>query len=778
MALTLQQNAGNRAVSRIVREAAAGGDLFVQTVRRDGSSGPGDLPRSGEGSAGSAADHRFINQNVTVRVNGQGEPIPERTYRDRAPGEGELDFRGQIVEERVGSRRRPHAYVVRWEAVRVPAALQQPLPGCLLVPGELSAPARAPRAPAAAALPTDFSATRAELLDALRANDDADSDYQPSDEDLSDRDSDVEMSSGEETEESEPTDPPREFLSAIDPLSMTEATAGGYAPLFIHSGSIDVANLPADTPYGYSAPELKRGDICTKDTFSALFSQTKAGLRVWLRSGQGTAPAEAVRLPFAQIAFRNLTFPKGDPAIGKLRESGIRTDRKAERMDQEGRGAQREYHAEELVSDSVALQHLADSMIAGASRLRETPEPARARVLEEIRTSVIVAINRTSCHHCALVLGRWLAEFWDRVTTECGAATVDLLRRERVFRFELASSSLYSETKSADLQQLLRQGWELTAYHQYDQNRMIGAWEQPQWDLVNAILEARNALGAGQSTAGGSPQAAQPDLPKRSHGRSMISEIQQQMREAVTSAVLSAPQGPAPLRRDLDAFNSRLQGLLNDAIGSLNGALADADPTLGERRPQQSGQDPALGAPVTKVLGEFSERYRKLMVDRRSLLRAGCGTAPEADATATPGYEGGNCLFEAVIDAAGLAGDTVHSLRALVADELRRNPFRYLNHLTWDGDPWQAVEDAATFLGEDGNWNQDAGDLAPFALANARQLQLVILSADGSVREIAGAGATTAFVYYVSENHYISGRRALASPISASVAGSDSEMQL
>ena len=118
---------------------------------------------------------------------------------------------------------------------------------------------------------------------------------------------------------------------------------------------------------------------------------------------------------------------------------------------------------------------------------------------------------------------------------------------------------------------------------------------------------------------------------------------------------------------------------------------------------------------------------------------------------------GGNCLFDSVSEMLN-RGTTAAELRAQTAQAIYRNPLDFVDYLIEEHDDiMQGMLGAATYIAEDGNWSEAAGELAPLAIASTPALQgrqLIILNMDGSVKVKIGTGQPL-FIFYNGWNHYM-----------------------
>lgn len=119
----------------------------------------------------------------------------------------------------------------------------------------------------------------------------------------------------------------------------------------------------------------------------------------------------------------------------------------------------------------------------------------------------------------------------------------------------------------------------------------------------------------------------------------------------------------------------------------------------------------------------------------------------------------GNCLFNSVSKM--LNGIyTPAALRKMTAKRIDSRPLDYVDKLISSGkvdDLMVEMQQAAAFVAEDGNWDANAGELAPIALADVlsdQDYRLVILNSDGSLRVALGSGSRDITIFYNGRDHY------------------------
>ncbi|HEX6901169.1 MAG TPA: DUF4157 domain-containing protein [Thermoanaerobaculia bacterium] len=121
--------------------------------------------------------------------------------------------------------------------------------------------------------------------------------------------------------------------------------------------------------------------------------------------------------------------------------------------------------------------------------------------------------------------------------------------------------------------------------------------------------------------------------------------------------------------------------------------------------------------------------------------------------------EGGNCLFDSVSQMLEGNPDSA-TLRQRTTNEVRLHPLRYVDRLIATGehdDVMVEMAAAADFLAVNNNWDHNAGEIAPLALANALRRRIRVYNVDGSLRTVVGFfnEHLPVSVFYDGWNHYM-----------------------
>lgn len=203
----------------------------------------------------------------------------------------------------------------------------------------------------------------------------------------------------------------------------------------------------------------------------------------------------------------------------------------------------------------------------------------------------------------------------------------------------------------------------------------------------------------------------------------------------------SGPPGTVALRRRVETLRQKVRD--------------DAQNARAQRGKTRSGT-------LKGLIDSFTETYAEL---RGLFLELEPTHGAREERREVPGRsgqdfgQGGDCLFDST--SAGLAGALdAATLRLYTSDQVRQNPFEYVNWLVNTGsqdDVLTEMEDATDFLEVPGNWNGVAGDIAPIALGDVlanHGHQLVILNQDGSIRYSGPNGGPSVFIYYNGRDHY------------------------
>ncbi len=162
---------------------------------------------------------------------------------------------------------------------------------------------------------------------------------------------------------------------------------------------------------------------------------------------------------------------------------------------------------------------------------------------------------------------------------------------------------------------------------------------------------------------------------------------------------------------------------------------------------------------MAALLGQAAELFAQALPK----LRADFFRSEKAETTqATPDEsvaEGGNCLFDSVSQ---MLGGVLNSatLRQRTANEVRLHPLRYVDRLVATGvhdDVMVEMGEAADFLAVNNNWDHNAGEIAPLALANALRRRIRVYNMDGSLRTVVGFfnEHPPVNVFYNGWNHYM-----------------------
>jgi hypothetical protein len=252
-----------------------------------------------------------------------------------------------------------------------------------------------------------------------------------------------------------------------------------------------------------------------------------------------------------------------------------------------------------------------------------------------------------------------------------------------------------------------------------------------------ADLQARAVHYRAHGTFDGAPDEATPDAAAAQRAAaSDARSLEKYGRRELRKAALPVPEHDAHASLGLAA-----------GVETLRSATTKA---LAEAKTQEA---------FLAAIDSFAAGYAKLRALFVTLEPAREPTAPSR-----PGRdfgEGGNCLFDAT-SAMLAGGQTAAQLRQLTATRVRLHPLEYVDRLVNGGDHGDVMEemrDAADFLAVSGNWDHNAGEIAPIALADVladKGRHLVILNADGSIRYTGPGAGEPVFIYYNGVNHYTS----------------------
>lgn len=164
-------------------------------------------------------------------------------------------------------------------------------------------------------------------------------------------------------------------------------------------------------------------------------------------------------------------------------------------------------------------------------------------------------------------------------------------------------------------------------------------------------------------------------------------------------------------------------------------------------------------AEMAGLLGQAAELFAKSLPNLRTDF---FNSETKEKTTAKPDErvgEGGNCLFDSV--SRMLAGTIDNAtLRQRTANEVRAHPLQYVDRLVADGqhdDVMVEMAEAADFLAVNNNWDANAGEIAPLALANALRRRINVYNMDGSLRTVVGFfnEHPPVSIYYNGWNHYM-----------------------
>lgn len=250
---------------------------------------------------------------------------------------------------------------------------------------------------------------------------------------------------------------------------------------------------------------------------------------------------------------------------------------------------------------------------------------------------------------------------------------------------------------------------------------------------------------------------------------------------AFLEAYYSRPKSRAPQLPDLDTVplqgadeslaNARLAGIMLQKMvtDQVDGLMKDtSDDSLREAlrsvRKQiatllRSASSKSDAGEMAALLGQAA----KLFAEALPSLRAAFFKSEKAETTkAKPDEsvtEGGNCLFDSVSQMLEGAVNSA-TLRQRTANEVRLHPLRYVDRLVATGeqdDVMAEMTEAADFLAGNNNWDHNAGEIAPLALANALRRRIRVYNVDGSLRTVVGFfnEHPPVSVFYNGWNHYM-----------------------
>lgn len=233
------------------------------------------------------------------------------------------------------------------------------------------------------------------------------------------------------------------------------------------------------------------------------------------------------------------------------------------------------------------------------------------------------------------------------------------------------------------------------------------------------------------------PDLAAIDLEAASGGVEAAKAAGRQLSMAVSAQIegLMKGTGNGELQKQLSALKKKISGQL---------AVAAKKADAGE-----------IVAELKKAVGMFVSALPEL---RKEFFQAETSERTAGKPDESVG-SGGNCLFDS---ASKMLGGTPNSatLRQLTADEARNHPLRYVDRLVASDEHTDVMIEmaaAADFLAVNDNWDANAGEIAPLALANALRRQIYIYNMDGSLRTVVGFldEHQPLHVFYNGWNHYM-----------------------
>lgn len=599
--------------------------------------------------------------------------------------------------------------------------------------------------------------------------DDAD---QQRDEDEADQDSEEEskLSARDETFKDEET---------VSPLiSLFRNFPGYFTKLQKYSQSIAINDLPASSNTKITDAAIKRGDIVTKDTFSVFFVSRDKKISVILKhtdkekKAQYRHPSELKESEEEYMA-KNRKFPKTTKKQKELAtKEGIDAEKKKSRL--KG-GTKHDYHAEEITVDTAGVQAAISEAIEDAKRIFE--EYTRKEINElsinelsqkeyesllEIKREFILGINRTSCAHCTNYLIKFCNQFWKALAQATSQEYAMMLKKERIFHFIQSAASFYSETKEAHLKALIKECWQITAHPLYNSRKMAPEVTEKTSSLVARLIKIYEELSIKRPETTKGPK----EVDEENKGAITVLTPGKIVRK---QRVITVPTPEDLFRKLGTGFKETIikikkyysdkewESGLNELDTYVTKRLKEIwqEVTGGEEERNKSNEVKKAGPQLKKLAEDLQMKLKEMLANREKKAIK----TPEEKKSEPPDIKKGNCLFEAVLSAMKktVSAENVMGLRALLAKAIQDDPLTYINFIPGDVENViTAVNDAANFLAGDGNWDNNSGDIAPIALANALGYHIIIIQQpdDKVLTAVGPPAADPIVIYYNGRNHY------------------------